>query len=127
MLVPLVKERGLEKSVASAMKAATAVKKPLPGWTKIGGWKRMSAEEKVYARHIYNARDAIARRFNVPAARVMDKHLMPELARHRPSSEKALASLLSSESERFRGMLVPAMWKALGDAAAEISEKGRGK
>ena len=127
VLVPLVKERGLEKSAASAMKAATAVKKPLPGWTKVGGWKRMSAEEKVYARHIYNARDAIARRFNVPAARVMDKHLMPELARHRPSSEKALASLLSSESERFRGMLVPAMWKALGDAAAEISEKGRGK
>lgn len=124
VLVPLIHASGLDKQAEGAMKKATAPKKPLPGWTRIGGWKRMSKEEKVYARYIYNARDAIARRFNVPAARVMDKRLMPDLAKDRPSSEKALQMRLQHESERFRTMLVPAIWKAIGDARAEV-EKSR--
>lgn len=122
VLVPLIHASGLDKQAEWAMKKATAPKKPLPGWTRIGGWKRMSKEEKVYARYIYNARDAIARRFNVPAARVMDKRLMPDLAKDRPSSEKALQMRLQHESERFRALLVPAIWKAIGDARAEVDK-----
>ena len=122
VLVPLIHSKGLDKQAEGAMKKATAPKKPLPGWTRIGGWKRMSKEEKVYARYIYNARDAIARRFNVPAARVMDKRLMPDLAKDRPSSEKALQMRLQHEGERFRALLVPAIWKAIGDARAEVEK-----
>ena len=122
VLVPLIHSGGLGKQAEGAMKKATAPKKPLPGWIMIGGWKRMSKEEKVYARYIYNARDAIARRFNVPAARVMDKRLMPDLAKDRPSSEKALQMRLQHEGERFRALLVPAIWKAIGEARAEVEK-----
>ena len=76
------------------MKKATTVSKPQPGWTKVGGWKRMSQEERIYAKHIFLARDRIARRFNVPSARVMDKHQ------------------------------IPAVWDAIAEARAEVERKG---
>ena len=109
------------------MKKATAAKKPLPGWTRIGGWKRFSKEEKVYARQIFIARDRIARRFNVPASRVMDKHQISALAKARPSSEAKLASILQNESERFRSILIPAVWNAILSSAEELrSERQKG-
>ncbi len=125
VLSSAVKEKGLEKQAAAAMKKATAVKKPLPGWTRVGGWKRMSPEERAYARHIYIARDRIARRFNVPAARVMNKHLIPELAKDRPRSEAKLAQKLADESSRFRTMLIPAVWEAIEAASEELRQAQR--
>ena len=121
VLVPLVHERKLDKNAESAMRKATSPKKPLPGWTKIGGWKRLTKEEKVYARNIFIARDKIAKRFNVPAARVMDKHLITDLAKERPSSLKGLSVKLQKESERFLSFLIPAVWKAIEDGNKELS------
>ena len=121
VLVPLIKERNLEKQVISAMKKATAVKKPLPGWTRLGGWKRLSREEKVYAKHIFIARDKIARRFNVPAARVMDKHLITALAKERPSTKERLADSLIGENPRFLNFLIPSVWEAITSAKEEIA------
>ena len=106
------------------MKKATTVSKPQPGWTKVGGWKRMSQEERIYAKHIFLARDRIARRFNVPAARVMDKHQIPALAKDRPSTRDRLAARLSGESPRFMSMLIPAVWDAIAEARAEVERKG---
>ncbi len=121
VLVPLIKERNLEKQAISAMKKATAVKKPLPGWTRLGGWKRLSREEKVYAKHIFIARDKIARRFNVPAARVMDKHLITALAKERPSTKERLADSLIGENPRFLNFLIPSVWEAITSAKEEIA------
>ena len=121
VLVPLIKERNLEKQAISAMKKATAVKKPLPGWTRLGGWKRLSREEKVYAKHIFIARDKIARRFNVPAARVMDKHLITALAKERPSTKERLADSLIGENPRFLNFLIPSVWDAITSAKEEIA------
>ena len=47
---------------------------------------------------------------------------MPDLAKDRPSSEKALQMRLQPEGERFRALLVPAIWKAIGDARAEVEK-----
>ena len=118
VLVPIVHERKLDKNAESAMRKATSPKKPLPGWTRIGGWKRLTKEEKIYAKNIFIARDKIAKRFNVPAARVMNKHLITELAKERPSSEGRLREKLQNESERFLSFLIPAVWNAM-----EISRK----
>ena len=121
VLVPLIHERNLNKAALSAMRKATTPKKPLPGWTRLGGWKRLTKEEKIYAKHIYIARDKIARRFNVPAARVMDKHLIIEIAKNRPLSKARLVAMLENESERFRAFIIPALWDAItaGNKEAE--------
>ena len=123
-LKPIIEERGLSRQAEAAMKKATIVSKPQPGWTKVGGWKRMSQEERIYAKHIFLARDRIARRFNVPAARVMDKHQIPALAKDRPSTRDRLAARLSGESPRFMSMLIPAVWDAIAEARAEVERKG---
>lgn len=123
-LKPIIEERGLSRQAEAAMKKATTVSKPQPGWTKVGGWKRMSQEERIYAKHIFLARDRIARRFNVPAARVMDKHQIPALAKDRPSTRDRLAARLSGESPRFMSMLIPAVWDAIAEARAEVERKG---
>lgn len=121
VLVPLIHERNLDKAALSSMKKATTPKEPLPGWTRLGGWKRLTKEEKIYAKHIYIARDKIARRFNVPAARVMDKHLIIEIAKNRPLSKARLAAMLENESERFRAFIIPTLWDAIvsGDKEAK--------
>ena len=123
-LKPIIEERGLSRQAEAAMKKATTVSKPQPGWTKVGGWKRMSQEERIYAKHIFLARDRIARRFNVPAARVMDKHQIPALAKDRPSTRDRLAARLSGESPRFMSMLISAVWDAIAEARAEVERKG---
>ncbi len=120
ILVQLVREKGLEKQAAAAMKKATAVKKPSPPWTRIGAWKRLNPAERIYVKCIFLARDSIARRFNVPAARVMDKHSILALSQDVPRSEEALRKRLSGEPERFIGLLLPSVWKAIGKAEAEI-------
>ena len=71
-------------------------------------------------KRIFLARDSIARRFNVPAARVMDKHSILTLSQDVPRSEEALRKRLSGEPERLIGLLVPSVWKAIGEAEAEI-------
>ena len=124
VLNPLVASADLDKKAAALMKKAAAVKKSEPGWKKIGNWKMLSFEEKVYTKHLFIARDNIARRFNVPAVRVMNKHLITEFAKKRPSSEKELRERLSGENPRFFNILVPALMKAMRSAGEEIREKG---
>ena len=121
VLTPLVHERKLDKQVSAAMKSAVSVSRPSPPWTRLGGWKRLGKKEKVYARHIFIARDAIARRFNVPAARVMDKRMILSLSEDVPRSEEALRARLDGQPERFIKLLVPALWSAIGKAGEEIS------
>ena len=121
-LVAAVKAKGLEKAVEHAMRKATALKKIKPGWTKTSGWKRMNAREKIYARHIWIARDKIARRFNVPAAWVMDKHLIPSLSADCPKSEKELMKRLDGVSDRFMRFLYPVLCDELEKADKETAE-----
>ena len=124
VLDSLVSAAGLDKKASALMRKAAAIKKSEPGWKKIGNWKMLSFEEKVYTKHLFIARDNIARRFNVPAVRVMNKHLITEFAKKRPSSEKELRERLSGENPRFFNILVPALMKALEKGRDEIREKG---
>ena len=123
VLVPLVKEAGLEEKAAAEMKKALKVKVPVPGWKKVGDWRRMSRTEKVYVRHIFIARDKLARRFNVPAVQVMEKRFIPSLAANPPESIERLSSILRGQNPRFLKLLVPAVWEALEEAKAECGRQ----
>jgi len=52
-----------------------------PGWEKICNFKLLSGREKVYIKHFFIARDNLARKANVPAARILDKRLIVEMAK----------------------------------------------
>lgn len=122
VLVPIVVKECLSGEVEKAMAKALATKEPQPGWKHICQWKKMSREEKAYIRHIFIARDKIARSFNVPAARVMDKHKIIALAKNPPRSREEVKRALASEPQRFRGLLEEKVNGALLDARKELSE-----
>ena len=52
-----------------------------PGWEKICNFKLLSLREKVYIKHFFIARDNLARKANVPAARILDKRLIVSMAK----------------------------------------------
>lgn len=119
VLVPLIKENNLEKRVEGEMAKARKVKTPEPGWKKIGNWKRLSAKERVFVRNIFIARDNIAKRFNVPAVRVMEKHFIISLGTNPPHSIEQLAAILHNQNPRFMQFLVPSVWEAIEKSRKE--------
>lgn len=116
-----VRKQRKEKEAARLLEKAVQVKKPDPAWTKLPGWRNLSQEERIYAKHFFQARDKVARRFNVPAVRVLDKHRLTEFAIHPP---KDLRKALEGENPRYLRFLLEAMEAAL--ALAE-KEAGAGK
>lgn len=121
VLVPLVRDAGLEEKAMAEMKRALQVKTPKPGWKKIGDWRKLSRREKIYVKNIFIARDKIARRFNVPASFVMDKRLIVTLASDPPDNVDRLSAVLRGQSQRFMKLLVPSLWEALERSAEESS------
>lgn len=83
-----VEKKGLTEKVALEMLQAGKSKGPdKPGWTKFSSWKYLSREEKVFLKHFFIARDDLARKYNVPAVRILEKHLLLEMAKDVPSSD----------------------------------------
>ncbi|MGN1164749.1 MAG: hypothetical protein ACI4S4_08115, partial [Candidatus Ornithospirochaeta sp.] len=122
VLSSIVAKEGLETEVKEAMEKAVRVKEPTPGWKNICQWNRLKRNEKIYIRNIFIARDKIARSFNVPAARVMDKHRIISLAMDPPESRAELRKRLSSEPQRFRSLLEEKVAAALETSEKEIKE-----
>ena len=121
VLVSLVRDAGLEKKAEGEMRKALRVKEPVPGWKKVGDWRRMSKREKVYVKNVFIARDKIARRFNVPAAHVMEKRFIPAIASSPPESIERLSAMLRGQNPRFIKLLVPSLWQALKQSEDECS------
>ena len=121
VLVPLVRDAGLEKKAEGEMRNALRVKEPVPGWKKVGDWRRMSKREKVYVKNVFIARDKIARRFNVPAAHVMEKRFIPAIASSPPESIERLSAMLRGQNPRFIKLLIPSLWQALKQSEDECS------
>ena len=123
VLSSIIAKEGLEKEVKEAMEKALKVKEPTPGWKNICSWNRMKKNEKIYIRNIFIARDKIARSFNVPASRVMDKHRIISLAIAPPADRAELHRRLASEPQRFRSLLEENVALALEASEKEIREK----
>ena len=72
-----------KKRVAYEMARCAEQKNPeRPGWEKICNFKLLSAREKIYIKHFFLARDSLARKANVPAARILDKRLIVSMAKN---------------------------------------------
>ena len=123
ILEDLVREKHLEKHTEAMMRKATQVTEGKPGWTKVCSWRMLGSREREYVKAIYLARDAIARRFNVPAVRVMDKHRIAELAMRVPRSRDELSARLKDEPPRFRKMLIENTWNAIERVSGNLPDK----
>jgi len=52
-----------------------------PGWEKICNYHVLSTREKVFIRYFFNARDALARKANVPPTNIMEKQKIVQMAK----------------------------------------------
>ncbi|HKL60733.1 MAG TPA: HRDC domain-containing protein [Sphaerochaeta sp.] len=87
ILTTLVEEKNLTEQVNKTMLTVAKPKGPdKPGWTKFNSWKYMNKEEKTYLKHFFQARDAMARKYNVPAVRILEKHRLLEMAKTIPNT-----------------------------------------
>lgn len=103
----------LEDAVKKGEKRVSLVKEPKPGWRNIGDWRKMRRDEKERLKSLFIVRDNIARRFNVPSARVMDKHTLLSLALNPPKDKKELSMRIQNEPERFSHLVEEGMSNVL--------------
>ena len=105
-----IKEHGLEESVKKEMVKATIIKEPKPGWKNVGPYKKMKREEKRNLKAYFIQRDKIAKRFNVPAERVLSKKTLLSLSLNPPKDREELAYRIKNEPQRFRKMIEDSLW-----------------
>jgi ribonuclease D len=88
-----IAKKGLTDQVNTTMKSIAKPKGPdKPGWTKFSSWKFLSREEKAYLKHFFIARDTLAKKYNVPAVRILDKHVLVDMAKNLPSDANSFHS-----------------------------------
>lgn len=121
-LLKEIKENDLEKAVFAKMKRVGLPKGPeKPGWKKIGNYKSMSKQEKIYIKHFFIARDIVARKHNLPAARILDKRKLIGLSKNVPKDDLELKQIIHNKNFRIERQLYPLMKKAMEDARKELS------
>ena len=110
--LPLSVRRRLETEMK---RCAVPRHKDRPGWEKICNYRALSFRQKVYLRHFFTARDNLARKADVPATFILDKHLVVAMAKsgtwegilegsalkYRESFEKARLAAENEISEKF--------------------------
>lgn len=112
VLTPEIEKAGLEKQFDIQMKKASIVGEEKPGWKKIGNWKFLNEAQREATREYFIARDVVAKRFNVPAYFVLDKHRISEAGKACPKTEAELFRILGKMSPRFESYLTESMKKA---------------
>lgn len=113
ILLDEIRKKNLEKEMESNLRRVTTVKEPVPGWRHIGQWKKMRKDERERLKTFFIVRDNIARRFNVPASRVMDKHTLLSISLNPPHSRDELKERIKNEPQRFRALLEDGLWKEI--------------
>ena len=106
-----VEEKGLARQCDATMRHLKAAE-PKPGWTKLGDWRRMTKEQKEAMKQYYIARETVAKRFNVPAFRVLDKHVVLRLGLSCPRTQVEVLDAIKEASPRFKSHLEESMLKA---------------
>lgn len=118
-----VQEKGLSAQVEEAMKDVGKSKGPdKPGWTKFSSWKYLSKEEKVFLKHFFQARDTLARKYNVPAVRILDKHLLLDMAKKVPVNKDEFHVYCTKCAPQKLTELISALVQAKADAITELSK-----
>lgn len=118
-----IAEKGLNEEVAQIMVNIAKPKGPdKPGWTKFSSWKYMNKEEKTYLKHFFIARDTLARKYNVPAVRILEKHLLLEMAKQVPSSANDFHIYCQRCSPQRENELIALFQEAKNAASSELKQ-----
>ena len=120
-LLSEVEKRKLLRQVNQAMKHVADIKPQKPGWMKICNVYSLSKSERIYLKHIFNAREKIAERFNTPAVNVLKKSDVLKLAKLSPLNEEDVTKFLSEAPLRYRRFLIPSVMNAIERAKEELS------
>jgi ribonuclease D len=123
LLFSEVEKQGLTERVNKDMLQVGRSKGPdKPGWTKFSSWKYLSKEEKVFLKHFFIARDSLARKYNVPAVRIMEKHLLLQMAKNLPATEADFHVYCGKVSTRTCNELLKLLANAKKDAVTELKQ-----
>lgn len=77
-----ITKRGLLLQEMESQKTAALPKGPdKAGWEKLDGYHYLNRRQKIYVRWYFQARDELAKKLNVPPARVLDKRILVQLAK----------------------------------------------
>ena len=121
ILTTLVAEKKLTEQVQKTMLNVAKPKGPdKPGWTKFASWKYMNKEEKTYLKYFFLARDTMARKYNVPAVRILEKHRLLEMAKTIPDTANDFHIYCTKCPEDQVGELVALLLEAKRIAADEM-------
>lgn len=116
-----VGSKGLSEQVALQMKDAGKSKGPdKPGWAKFPSWKYLNRSEQTYLKHFFIARDDLARKYNVPAVRILEKHLLLDMAKHVPETDARFEAICNSINPRWKRELVEKLSAAKVKAQQEL-------
>jgi len=118
-----VDEKGLSQEVAKKMEGAGRKTRgeEQPPWSKFSSWKYLSRREKIYLKHFFLARDALARKYNIPAVRILEKHQLLRMAKDVPEGEAEFHIYCARKDPRRVGELVRALMKAKKESEEELS------
>jgi len=116
------KNEGLLTELKGKMKNVAKEKnKPKPGWMKICNWKKLNKEEKVYLKYFFIARDTLAKAWNVPAARILNKRTLVIMCKDVPESESQMKEAIRT-SPKTTEHLLPLMMSAKTQAHTVIRD-----
>ncbi len=123
VLLDEVRNKKLLRKVDDEMKRVSIVKPSKPGWMKICNVNALSRDEREYLKHIFNAREKIAKRFNTPAVNVLAKSDIISLAKASPMTGEEIDERLEKAPKRYRHLLKDEIVKATKAAEKGIKEK----
>lgn len=120
VLVNIAEEEKVLDSAMKKMKTAGKITKlPKPGWTKVTNWKRLNKKDKIFLKHFFIARDIVAKKFNVPAVRILEKRKLVDLLKCYEDDVK-LKKTIKNRNYKFERVLYPLIKKAIEDANKEL-------
>jgi len=97
--------------------------KATPGWTKLPGYRKMNRDQKIYLRWLFESRDMLAKKRNLPPYRVLDKRLLVDLAKNPPQGTQELFKKVSHKNSSIETTLRSLLVVALEGAKKEIEER----
>lgn len=109
--LPVQTQRHLESLMKNC---ANQKHKDRPGWEKICNYKALSKRQKVFIRYFFNARDALARKADVPAVNILEKQIIVAMAK-----TETWEGLLSGIKLRYSGVFEKARLQALEELKAK--------
>lgn len=121
-----IERNGLENQVERAMANIAAVNPGKPGWMKLANVRALNHAEKVYLKNLFNAREAIAERFNVPAVNVLDKREVLRISLKCSKCRVDMEKELEKAPSRFKNILISAFEKAAESSASELEGRTDG-